>query len=300
MVGIALIAFLLLQLVPGDVVDVLLGEQNDPELAAQLRRQLGTDRPVQDQLADWTWHLLQGDLGRSLRTGRPVLVELADRLPATIELAVAGLLVALAIGLPVGIISALRPSSGLDLVARLFALVGLSMPNFWLGLLLILVFSVALRWLPSGGFVPLAQDPVENLKLLAMPAVTLGVAFSAIIMRMTRSAMLDVLLQDYMRTAVAKGLPSGRVVVGHGLRNALIPIMTVVGIQAGRLLGGTVVVETIFSWPGVGQLILRAISQRDYPLVQGAVMLLALIFVLSNLIVDLLYAYVDPRIRNAE
>ncbi len=296
-VGVAVLSFLILQLVPGSIVDVLIGEAGDTRYAEELRRLFGLDRPILQRLVEWFGALLQGDLGHSMRTREPVVQEILHRLPATIELTIAALVISMAIAIPVGALSAARPNTSWDILGRTVSLLGLSLPNFWLALLLILVLAVKLRWIPSGGFVPFAQDPVENLKLVLMPALALGTSMSAIVMRMTRSAMLEVLRQDFVRTAVAKGLGHRSVMYRHAFRNALIPVMTVVGIQTGRLLGGTVIIEQIFSWPGMGQLALRSIALRDYPMVQGTVLFGALFFILMNLIVDILYAYVDPRIR---
>jgi peptide/nickel transport system permease protein len=297
LLGIAIITFFLIRLVPGDVVDVMLGEQNDPQVAAELRRSFGLDRPLYEQFAIWFGGLLRGDLGKSVRSGRPAMQEIADRFEATAELTVAALIVSVLIAIPVGVLSATRRNSRVDLLARLGALIGLSIPNFWLGILLMMLFSVALRLLPSGGYVAPSENLGENLKYLLMPTLTLGAALAAVTARMTRSSLLEVLRQDYVRTARAKGLRESTVTYRHGLRNALIPVITVLGIQAGRLLGGTVVVEQIFSWPGVGSLIIRAISQRDYALVQASVMVLAFFFVFMNLVVDVLYVYIDPRLR---
>jgi peptide/nickel transport system permease protein len=298
-VGVAVLSFLILQLVPGTIVDVLIGEAGDTRYAEELKRLFGLDRPFLQRLVEWFGALLRGDLGHSMRTREPVVSEIVRRLPATIELTFVALLVSMAIAVPVGALSAARPNTAWDVTGRTISLLGLSLPSFWLALLLILVLSVKLRWIPSGGFVPFGQNPVENLKLVLMPALALGTGMSAIVMRMTRSAMLEVLRQDYVRTAVAKGLGQRAVTYRHAFRNALIPVMTVVGIQTGRLLGGTVIIEQIFSWPGMGQLALRSIALRDYPMVQGTVLFGALFFILINLLVDILYAYVDPRIRYA-
>jgi peptide/nickel transport system permease protein len=298
-VGVAVLSFLILQLVPGTIVDVLIGEAGDTRYAEELKRLFGLDRPFLQRLVEWFGALLRGDLGHSMRTREPVVSEIVRRLPATIELTLVALLVSMAIAVPVGALSAARPNTAWDVTGRTISLLGLSLPSFWLALLLILVLSVKLRWIPSGGFVPFGQNPVENLKLVLMPALALGTGMSAIVMRMTRSAMLEVLRQDYVRTAVAKGLGQRAVTYRHAFRNALIPVMTVVGIQTGRLLGGTVIIEQIFSWPGMGQLALRSIALRDYPMVQGTVLFGALFFILINLLVDILYAYVDPRIRYA-
>lgn len=296
--GIVIVTFLALRLVPGDVVYVILNEYYDPAVAAQLRTLFGLDLPIHEQFFRWVGGLLRGDLGDSLRTGRPVFDEIARRFPATLELTLGAMALSLLIAIPAGVISATRRNTGYDFTARVASLVGLSIPNFFLGILLILLFAVTLRWLPAGGYVPPDVDLIEHSRRLILPVVTLGTAMAAITMRMTRSAMLEVLRQDYVRTAKAKGLFESQVTVSHALRNALIPVVTVVGIQFGSLLGGTVVVESIFSWPGLGTLIVDAILQRDYPLVQAGVMFLALFFVVANLLVDLLYLVLNPRLRD--
>ena len=258
------------------------------------------DQSAPTQYWNWLISLLRGDAGYSIRTGRPVFIEIAQRLPATLELALAATAIALAVGLPLGLLSALRPRSRLDAAARIGGLIGLSLPNFWLGTLIIVLFSLYLRWLPNtGGYVDLLQDPLGNLRLLLFPAITLGLALAAATQRMTRSAMLDVLGADYVRTATAKGLAPRVVLRRHVLKNGLIVVVTLLGIQVGQLLGGAVVVEEIFSVPGVGRLLLNAIVQRDYALVQGAVLVIAILFVVLNIMVDLLYGYLDPRIRLA-
>jgi peptide/nickel transport system permease protein len=246
---------------------------------------------------DWSTALLHGDLGVSFRSHQPVVNEMLQRLPATLELAVAGLIVSLVVGLSLGVLSAIRRNSWLDLSSRLISLIGVSLPNFWLGIFLILILGVYLHLLPSGGYVPLAQSVPDNLKFLIMPAVTLGVANAAVIMRLTRSTLLEVLHTDYVRTAFAKGLREQKVVTRHALRNALIPIITVIGIQVGSILGGTVIIEQVFSWPGLGSLVVTAVLNRDYPVVQGVTMLLATFFVLASLVVDVTCMYVDPRLR---
>lgn len=300
LIGVSLLTFLFIRLIPGDAIAARLGTSQalTPEQLASLRAYLGLDQPLPQQYWTWLTSLLHGDLGYSIRTGRPVLVEIAQRLPATLELALAAAVIAVAVGLPLGIVSALHPRSRLDLAVRVAGLIGLSLPNFWLGTLLIVLFSLYLRWMPNtGGYVDFAQDPLANLQFLIFPAVTLGLALAAATMRMTRSAMLDVLGADYVRTARAKGLASNVVLRRHALKNALIVVVTLLGIQVGQLLGGAVVVEEIFSVPGVGRMLLNAILQRDYALVQGTVLAVALLFVALNIIVDLLYGYLDPRIR---
>ncbi len=293
-----LITFLAMRLVPGDVVDILLNEYYDPKVAEQMRNLFGLNLPLHVQFLHWAGGLLHGDLGSSLVTGRSVMGELLSRFPATLELTISALLLSLVIAIPAGIVSATRRNTPWDYSVRVVSLLGLSTPNFFLGVLLILLFAVTLHWLPSGGYQPWGAGPLVHLRYLILPTVTLGTAMAAIVMRMTRSSMLEVLRQDYVRTARAKGLGERRIAISHALRNALIPVVTVVGIQVGFLLGGAVIVEKIFSWPGLGTLIVNAIIQRDYPLVQGAVLALALFFVAANFAVDLLYLYLNPRLRH--
>jgi peptide/nickel transport system permease protein len=300
LLGVTVLTFLFIRLIPGDAIAARLGTSTalTPEQLASLRAYFGLDQPLHQQYWTWLTSLLRGDAGYSIRTGRPVLVEIAERLPATLELAAAATVIAVAIGLPLGLLSAMQPRSRADVVARIGGLIGLSLPSFWLGTLIIVLFSLYLRWLPNtGGYVDFVRDPVGNLALIVLPAVTLGVALAAATMRMTRSAMLDVLGADYVRTAWAKGLPRGLIVRRHVLKNGLIVVVTLLGIQVGQLLGGAVVVEEIFSIPGVGRMLLAAIVQRDYALVQGGVLAIAILFVLVNIVVDLLYGYLDPRIR---
>lgn len=295
--GISLVVFLLIQMIPGDVVSALLGMRTSPEAAAALRRMFGLDQPLPVQYARWAGAILRGDLGHSLRTGLPVSYLLASRLVVTAELAGLGVLLAVLFGMPLGVIAALRQNTTTDYVATSGALVGLSMPDFWLGTLLVLVFSIRLRWLPPTGYVPLTVDAIQNLKLMIMPAVTLAGGSASYIMRMTRSVILEVLSKDYVRTARGKGLPERTVVYAHAFRNALVPILAVVGQQLGYLMGGVVVVEAIFAVPGIGRTALESIYNRDYPVVMGVVLLIALIYVVINLLVDLLTAVVDVRIR---
>ena len=302
LLGVTLLTFLFIRLIPGDAIAARLGTSTalSPEQLASLRAYFGLDQPLYQQYWTWLTSLLRGDFGYSIRTGRPVLVEIAERLPATLELAAAATAIAVAIGLPLGLLSAMRPRSRADVVARVGGLIGLSLPSFWLGTLIIVFFSLYLRWLPNtGGYVDFVHDPLGNLALIVLPAVTLGVALAAATMRMTRSAMLDVLSADYVRTAWAKGLAGALIVRRHVLKNGLIVVVTLLGIQVGQLLGGAVVVEEIFSIPGVGRMLLAAIVQRDYALVQGGVLVIAILFVLVNIVVDLLYGYLDPRIRLA-
>lgn len=294
---VSLIVFSLLHLTPGDPAQSMLGEEATPESIAALRNQLGLDEPLPVQYVKWASSVLQGDLGRSIRSNQPVSEAIIARLPVTIELAILSVLVSLIIAIPVGIIAAMRRNSPLDTASTTVALLGVSIPNFFLAILLIFLFSVRLGWLSPIGYTPFLEDPLDNLKRMIMPALTLGTALSAIVMRMTRSSLLEVLDQDYVRTARAKGLREARVVRVHALKNAMVPVVTVVGLQIGGLLGGTIITETIFVLPGIGRLLVDAIFQRDFPLVQGVVLFAALAFLFANLAVDLLYAYIDPRIR---
>lgn len=297
LVGISVVVFLLIHLIPGDVVDVLLGIQTSPEAAAALRRIYGLDQPIHVQFITWASSLVRGDLGLSLRTGLPVSYILGSRLIVTVELMGLGLLLACLIGIPLGVTAAFRRNTIVDYVASSAALVGLCMPDFWTGTLLVLLLSISLRWLPPTGYVPFATDPVANLKLMIMPTLTLAGGSASYIMRMTRSAVLEVLSGDYIRTAHAKGLPRRQVIYVHAFRNALVPVLAVVGQQMAYLLGGVVVVESIFGVPGLGRTALDSIYYRDYPVVMGIVLFVAFAYVIINVIVDLLSALVDVRIR---
>jgi peptide/nickel transport system permease protein len=299
MLGVGVLVFFMVRLIPGDAVDALFADAAtwDPAVAERMRQVFGLDRPLYEQFWNWFSGVLTGDLGVSIRTRRPVTQEILERFPATLMLAIGSLAIGVLIAIPAGVVSATRRNSFTDLAARVTALLGLSVPNFWLGIMLIYLFGVVLHWLPAGGYIPLFQDPLGSLRLAILPMVTLGVALAATTMRQTRSQMLEVLNEDYVRTARAKGLAQGPVTYRHALRNALIPVVTVVGLQVGRLLGGTVIIEQIFQWPGIGQLIVRAINTRDYVMIQGAVLVLAFFFIMANLLVDVLYAVVDPRLR---
>ena len=289
MLGVSFIVFTIMYFTPGDPAKIILGERAPAAEVAALRTQMGLDDPFLVQFFNFIKNAVQGDFGRSLVTKRPVAEELFARFPATIQLAGSAVLIAVAIGIPVGILSAIKQYSVFDGVAMTLALVGVSMPNFWQGLMMIILFSVYLRWLPSSGY--------GTLRHLIMPAITLGTSSAALITRMTRSSMLEVVRQDYIRTARAKGLDESVVINRHALKNALIPVVTVIGLQFGYLLGGAVLTETVFSWPGVGRMMVDAIRQKDFPVVQAGVLLLALSFSLVNLLVDILYAYIDPRIK---
>ena len=294
---VSLVVFSFVHVLPGDPAVLFLGEEADADTLARFRTRLGFDRPLTVQYGEWLGKAFRGDLGRSLRTNQPVTEAILQRLPVTLELLVAALLISLAIAVPMGIVSAIKRNSGVDLLTTLFALVGFSLPNFWLGIILIYVFALVLRWLPPSGFVPLLASVPDNLRSLILPAVTLGTALAALVTRQLRSGMLEVLRQDYVRTAQAKGL-SGRQVVGkHALKNALISVVTVVGLQIGGLLGNTIITETLFALPGIGRLMIDAIFSRDFFIVQGVILFLAGGYVLSNLVVDMLYSYLDPRIR---
>lgn len=289
--GVASFVFLIIHLLPGDPVDVMLGETASAVDRESLRRQLGLDQPLWQQYVSFARRTLQGDLGRSLHNRRPVRTLIAERLPSTALLAVAAMVVAIGMALPLGIMAALKPRSWLDALAMLLALLGVSMPNFWLGPLLILIFALQLGWLPVSG----RGD--GGLSYLILPAVTLGTAMLAVLTRMTRAGMLEVFREDYVRTARAKGLAEHVVICKHALSNALIPLVTLIGLQSGALLSGAVVTEMVFAWPGLGSLTIQAIQQRDYPVVQGCVLVIALIYVVVNVLTDVLYARLDPRIR---
>jgi peptide/nickel transport system permease protein len=289
LLGVTFIIFAMVRLTPGDPAQVIAGEQATRETVEAVRRSLGLDQPMVVQYGRFLGDLVRGDMGRSTRSQRPVLQELADRFPNTLELTLAGMLVASVMGLGAGVVSATRRNRWPDTLSMILALGGVSMPVFWLGLMLILLFSVKLGWLPPVGRGSLAQ--------LVLPAITLGAASAAILARMTRSSLLEVLGQDWVMTARAKGLAERLVIYKHALKNAMIPVVTVMGLQFGTLLSGAVLTETVFAWPGIGRLIVESILARDYPVVQGAVLLTALTFVFVNLVVDLLYSVLDPRIR---
>jgi peptide/nickel transport system permease protein len=288
-----------LHLSPGDPAEIMLGSGATREDLVRLRADLGLDEPLHVQYARWLGHVVRGDLGRSLWMKRPVLGEVLERLKATLLLTGTALVLSTAGGIALGVLSATRPNSLLDRLSAVASLFGASMPVFWLGIVLMVIFSLWLGWLPASGmWAPYGGGDLRDLlSHLVLPALTLGAASMTIIARLTRSTMLDVLGQDYIRTARAKGLVEARVVARHGLKNALIPIVTVVGVQAGYLLGGAVLTETVFAWPGVGTLMVQGILARDFPLVQGCVLVIALSFVLINLAVDMLYGWLDPRIR---
>ncbi|MCB0044059.1 MAG: ABC transporter permease [Caldilineaceae bacterium] len=295
------IVFTLMFMAPGDPIYLLVDvEQTDGLTEVQmdaLRHELGLDRPLIVQYGDWLWHALQGDLGTSIRGGRQVSDMLKSAFPVSMELALLSIVFALVIAIPIGIYAALKPNSFGDLLGTSLAIGGISAPNFWVALLLVYLFAVKLSLLPSSGFVRFSEDIPANLERMVLPVITLGIGLMASVMRMTRSGMLEVMHQDYIRTARAKGAKEGRVVFKHAFRNAMLPVLTIIGLQFGALLGGAVVIEQIFSLPGMGRLGLDAIFIRDFPVVQGVVLVITLSYLTVNLVVDLLYGLLDPRIR---
>jgi peptide/nickel transport system permease protein len=297
--GMSVAVFLLVHLVPGDPARAILGLNATPELVAQLRTQLGLDDSLVSQYVTWLGNVLTGDFGRDYSSSAPISTLLGQRLPVTIELAGVALLIAIVIGVPLGVIAAVWQGRAPDAASQGVSLVGISVPDFWLGIMLVLVFSLGFGILPSSGWVPFSQDPVENLKHVLLPGVALGVGFAAVLIRVTRAAMLEVLAEDYIRFCRAKGVPESSVILKHALRNAAIPITTVIGMQAGYLLGGAIVIEQVFALPGVGRLVLDGVLQRNYPVVQGAVLVIGVMFIAVNLIADVLYAVLNPKLRRA-
>jgi len=286
--------------VPGDPVAVMVGANATPELIPEVRGRLGLDRPVHAQYLSWLTHALQGDLGLSIQNREPVSRLIVQRIPATIQLALAATVVGLLLGVPVAVISALRPGGWLDRVLSGWSALALGVPTFWLGILLILLFAVNLRWLPAAsGYVSIFESPWQALRNIALPAATLGVYVSGIFARFLRASLLGELKADYVRTARSKGLPERDVIGRHVMRNALLPFVTIVGLMMATFIGGTVVTEAVFTYPGLGRLLIQAISTRDYPLIQGSILFILVVFVLMNLAVDVLYAYIDPRIDYA-
>ncbi|PZW50851.1 peptide/nickel transport system permease protein [Humitalea rosea] len=294
---VSLISFGLMRLIPGDPAAAIAGISATPAQLAQLRVDLGLDQPLLVQLLRYYEGLVQGDLGRSLLLGKGVFAATMERLPVTIGLSLYALVITLLIGLAAGIIAALRQNSIVDQAAMMFAMIGISVPSFFLGLVMIIVFGVHLGWLPTGGYIPFSQDPLGWLSSSTMPAISLALLQAGLLARITRSSMLEVLRQDYIRTARAKGLPMRQVILKHALANALIPIVTVVGIIVTLLVSGAVVTEALFSLPGMGQLLTQAVLNRDYPMVQGGLLLVTTFLVMVNILVDVLYAALDPRVR---
>ncbi len=297
LVLISLIVFTGVRLIPGDPARVMAGTDADEAGLADIRQKYGLNDPIPAQYLRWVGLALQGDLGESIRTRESVVKTVARKLPITVELACFAILIALTIAIPVGVLSAVRRNSFWDYLANGLSLCGLSVPSFWLGIMLILLLSVRLGWLPASGFVPFLQEPIANLQRMIMPAFVLGVTLAAVLMRQTRNSMIEVLSADYIRTAYSKGLAGRTVVFRHAIRNGLIPVVTILGLQTGALMGGAVVTEQIFVVPGFGRLIVEAVFTRDYPLVQGVVLITASSYVLINLLVDMSYTLLDPRIR---
>ena len=296
---VSILVFCLQQLMPGDPALVLAGEERDPEVLEQIRRELKLDQPLVVQYLYWITNVLQGDLGFSWRIRQPVTELVATKLPVTLQLASMAFVISVCIGVPMGVLSAVKKNTVWDYLANGIGLAGLSTPNFWLGIMLILLVSVHLGWLPPSGYVPLSEDWRQSLATTIMPAFVLGNAISAVLMRHTRSAMLTALQQDYVRTARAKGLPESLVVIKHALRNALVPVVTLGALELGTLLSGAVLTEQVFSIPGFGKMIVDAVFNRDYPVVQGVVLVTATVYVMLNLIADILYVMINPRLRGA-
>lgn len=297
MLIVGIVVFMLVHLTPGDPAAVILGQSATGEQIEQLRNELGLNEPLLIQFVDWFSNALRLDFGESLFLGMPVTEALRERAQPTLLLTTYALLIEIIIGVPAGVIAAIKRNSFIDRWLMVMSIAGAAIPTFFLGIVLILIFAVRLDWVPSGGYVPIQEDPVQHFKVMILPAFTLGFSAAGLLARLVRSSMLDVLRDDYIRTAMAKGLRFRKVVTGHALRNALIPAVTVIGYSLGALLGGAVVTETVFNIPGMGRLVVQSISRRDYPLIQGAVMIIAGIYVLVNLLVDVLYVYIDPRIR---
>ena len=289
--------FFLIHLTPGDPIDAMMAESADPSVKAALSRELGLDQPIHVQYLRWMGRVLHGDLGRSIRNNQPVIEDVGRRIRPSVELALLAILIALVVAFPLGILSAARRNTPVDGAGTTFALIGICMPNFLIALLLIFLFGVTLRWLPVSGYTDPLADPVNGLRSLTLPAITLGLALGAVLTRTLRSSLIEALSEDYVRTGRAKGLPEGAIVGRHALKNSLIPVVTVLGLQLGGLIGGAVITEYVFALPGVGRLVVDAVFARDYPLVQGVVLLIALAYIATNLLVDLVYGLLDPRIR---
>ncbi len=297
MLVVGVVVFALVHLTPGDPAAVILGDRATAEDIERLRDQLGLNEPLPVQFVSWFGNMLRLDFGESIFLGEPVMQALRNRAEPTILLTLYALAFQILIGVPAGVVSAVRHNSPLDRLLTVFAISGSAIPTFFMGILLILIFAVHFRWLPAGGYVPPGEDLVGHIKSMLLPAFALGFSAAGLIARLVRSSMLDVMREDYVRTAFAKGVPDQLVVVRHALRNALIPALTVIGVSAGALLGGAVVTETVFTIPGMGRLVVQSIARRDYPVIQGAIVTIAVVYVLINLLVDLLYVYADPRVR---
>jgi peptide/nickel transport system permease protein len=299
LIGVSLIVFFLVRLIPGSALQMYMGTQVEatPEQMEQLKRLFGEDKPIPVLYIEWVGDIMRGDFGYSLRTGRPVLPDILSRLPISLELTLYSLVLALLIGIPLGILSSLKQDTFGDFLHRIIGLIGLSLPQFWLAALMVIAFSSSQGWIPMGNYVSLFEHPLQNLKMFFLPSLAIGFGFAAVVMRYTRNSMLEVLQMDYVRTAKAKGLPKRKVIIIHALKNAILPVITVTGFNAGYLLGGSIVIEEVFALPGMGRLALYAINQRDYPVIQAIMLVIASLFVLVNLVTDLVYAMADPRIR---
>jgi len=294
---VSIVIFSITLLLPGDPTLAVLGDQASQAERLAMRTKMGLDRPILLQYVTWLGSALTGDFGRSLRTQEPVAEMLAARVPVTLQLTLGAILLAVVVGVPLGILAALRRNSWVDVLCSATAMSGVAMPYFWTAMLLIILFSLTLRWLPPSGYAPLLSAPVENLKLMILPTLTVGMAMSALVMRQTRTAMLQILSQDFIRTARAKGVSETRVVLRHALRNALIPVITVIGLQTGALVGGAVVTETVFGMPGLGRMVVEGIFERDFAAVQGAILVIVIGVLAVNLLTDLCYAVLDRRIK---
>jgi peptide/nickel transport system permease protein len=294
---VAVLVFLMLRLVPGDPARGILGETATEEQVAQMRGRLGIDRPIIEQFVDWFGGVIRFDFGESIISGRSVSGDIADRISNSLELIALSVILSLLIAIPLGTIAAIRANKVTDLALSSFAMLGLSLPSFVIGTLFVLIFGLKLGWIPQSRFVSWGDDPMAHMKLLILPSLTLGIGNAAVILRMTRSSMLEVLRQDYVRTARAKGVAENRVIRKHALRNAVNPVISIVGLEVATLLGGMVIVEQIFNWPGLSSLLMSGVLSRDYPVVQGVVLIIATVTIVINVIVDILYAVLDPRIR---
>lgn len=297
---VSIILFTIISLLPGDAALAVVGEAVNQEDLTKIRQELGLDKPVYIRYLDWLGKILQGDLGRALKSNQPVIDIVLQRLPVTVELTLLAMIISTIIAIPAGIFAALRRNSAWDVANGIISMIGIAMPPFWMGILLIMLFSIWLDWLPSSGYVPFFKDPVRNLEHMLMPAFTIGFAFAATIVRQTRSAMLEVLGQEYVLTARAKGLKESIVIGKHALRNALIPVVTVISMQVGRLIGGAVVTEIVFALPGVGREIVDSIIAREYPIVMALILITAFCVVITNTLVDILYVIIDPRISHSK
>ncbi|MCC6790331.1 MAG: ABC transporter permease [Thermomicrobiales bacterium] len=297
LVGMSILVFVTMRLIPGDAAVVFLGTKPTPEAIEAFRHKVGLDKPMYLQYFDWIGRLARGDLGISITNGADIRHELTTRLPITLELTFLAILIAIVIAVPFGVIAALKHNTAIDLGVTSLGMIGLSLPNFWLGTMLVYFFAVKRQWFPPGGYIPFSEDPVGNLKSMALPALSLGLVSASVIMRMTRSSMLEVVRLDYVRPARAKGLARAAVTWSHMLKNALIPVITVAGMEVGYIFGGAFLIEAVFYMPGIATYALLAVNQRDYPVLQTVTLLVTAVFMLINLFVDIVYTYLDPRLR---